>query len=85
MNKTPKKKFLGPNKIEQVHISRSFSKKLQINQYEPVDVFCSYQAVLKGNVDEASIQRISMELHRACVSDTERDMKNYYESHKKPF
>lgn len=82
-NKT--EKFLSLDLIDQVQITRSFSKKVQINQYEPIEVFASAQAILKGGQSEADIQTVSRELNALAIKEVERDLKSYYLSHKSPF
>lgn len=71
--------------IDQVSITRSFSKKIQISQYEPVDCFSSYTAVLKWGVSESDIMKVSSQLNRLAIAQVESDINSYYTSHKSPF
>ncbi len=71
--------------VDQVSVTRSFSKKVQMNQYEPVECFASYTAVLKGGVSELDIMKVSSELNRLAIVQVESDMNSYYTSHKSPF
>jgi hypothetical protein len=49
-----------------IEISRSFSRKIQLNQFEPIELFCSYKAEVDENDDLA---KISHELYTKAMND----------------
>jgi nucleoid-associated protein YejK len=55
------------NKIE---VSRSYSKKVQIKQFEPIDAFCA----AKAEVDKKDMIKISKELFEFCRNQVEKDI-----------
>jgi len=71
--------------IEQIQISRSFSRKKQIAQYEPVDIFASVQATLKPGATAEYIQDVSERLNQFAVKTVEKDLDQYVKSHTSPF
>lgn len=79
------RKRLSLELIDQVQVTRSFSKKVQIAQYEPVDVFASFTATIKGGVSELDVLKVSSELNKLAVTTVESDMNSYYTAHVKPF
>ncbi len=81
----PAEKLLSLDVIEQVQITRSFSRKVQLNQYEPMDCFCSVQTVLKAGVSEDDISKVSRELDAMAKKEVDRSIENYYTAHKPPF
>ena len=52
-----------------VEISRSFSRKIQIEQYEPVDIFASYRGELDGTETEEEIKKFSHDLSALAQRD----------------
>lgn len=52
-----------------VEISRSFSRKIQIEQYEPVDIFSSYKGELDGTESEEEIKKFSHDLSALAQRD----------------
>ena len=56
-------------------ISRSFSRKLQISQYEPVEVFASYTEEVPAETDTEEIERVSAFLYDMAKSDVEMDVR----------
>jgi len=71
--------------IDQVQVTRSFSRKVQIVQYEPIDIFASYTAVLKKGVSDQDIKKVSNELNELSIKAVESDIEKYYVTHVKPF
>jgi len=54
-----------------IEISRSFSAKKQLAQYEPIEIFSSY----KAEVDEKDdIEKVSHELYKRAMDDVGRDL-----------
>ena len=50
-------------------ISRSFSRKIQIEQYEPVEIFASYKGELDGTENEEEIKKFSHDLSALAQRD----------------
>ena len=48
--------------IEHIEVSRSYSKRVQEAQYEPVEYFSSYTAIVKPGATEEEIKLISEDL-----------------------
>lgn len=58
--------LVGHTKImDKIEISRSFSRKVQIKQFEPVEVFCS----AKAEVDPKNAEEASKRLFSFCKSE----------------
>lgn len=72
-------------KVEQVTVTRSFTKKVQLEQYEPVEFFASVQATMKPEATEAEINRTAIELNDAAVSSVETSLESYIRKSKPPF
>ena len=49
-----------------IEVSRSFSRKIQLNQFEPIELFCSYKATLDEGDD---LEKVSHELYRRAMND----------------
>lgn len=71
--------------VEKVTITRSFSHKIQLNQYEPMEASCSISAELGPLIDEAEIAKRSQELHQFCQEQVVKDLESSYKSLKPPF
>ena len=56
-----------------LEISRSFSRKLQVKQYEPAEFFASY----KTECEEKDAEKISQELFELCRRDVEASAEKY--------
>lgn len=55
-------------------IIRSFSKKMQLRQYEPIESFCSIE---KEITDLEGLDYVSRELDTLCRSEVERTLNQY--------
>jgi len=62
--------------IEQIEVVRSYSKKVQLKQFEPIDLFSSYKAILKSGVSEEEIKKISQWLFDKAKDDVDTDLLN---------
>lgn len=71
--------------IEQIEVARSFSKTMQVKQYEPINAFASYKAVLKPGTTQKEVEAISSALYKMAVRAVERDILNTAEKHTAPF
>jgi hypothetical protein len=71
--------------VKEVSISRSFSRKIQIEQFEPIEVFSSYSATAKKGISNEGIKKLSQQLFNKAVYDTEKNAEEYYKMKKKPF
>lgn len=58
-----------------LEISRSFSRKKQIRQFEPIDVFCSAKTEFEGELEEAA--EISNQLYEFCVGQVTADIDRF--------
>jgi len=76
---------LNLENIEQIEVVRSFSKKIQLKQFEPIDIFASYKAVVKQGTSPEEIDAISQDLHRQAVKDVEFDINNQFKANNNPF
>ena len=56
-----------------VEISRSFSRKIQIEQYEPVEIFASYKGELDGNESDEEIKHFSTRLYILAEKDVREE------------
>lgn len=54
-------------------ISRSFSRKIQIEQYEPVEIFSSYKGELDGNESDEEIKQFSNRLYVLAEKDVREE------------
>lgn len=66
-----------------VEVTRSYSRKIQIKQFEPVDVFCSFKAEVTEDCD---IKAVSNQLYYDCrlmVAEEIRDLQSQVEKSKK--
>lgn len=77
--------LLNMEKIEQIQITRSFSRKVQVKQYEPIDYFASFQAVLREGATEKDVLEVSYQLNSLATKEVEKTIKSYYESNVAPF
>ncbi len=68
----PKKSIPYSNIIE---IARSYSRKLDIGNYQNIDVFCS----AKSEVWENEKEKMSEELYNFCKSEVEKSVAEYLE------
>ncbi len=71
--------------VEEISISRSFSRKIQLAQYEPIEVFSSYSAKAVKGISNEGIKKLSQQLFNKAVHDTERDANEYFKLKTKPF
>lgn len=71
--------------IDQIEVVRSFSKKIQLKAYEPIDIFASYKAIVKKGATPEQIDAISQDLHRQAVKDVEFEITNQFTANNKPF
>lgn len=53
--------------IKDITISRSFSAKKQIKEYEPIEVFSSRSVVMEGTEEEQ--QALSDKLYEQCLNE----------------
>ena len=60
--------------LNEVEISRSFSRKIQKEQFEPIEVFASVKALAAGGAD---LNAISENLNAWVVDQVERDLEKY--------
>ena len=58
-------------------ISRSFSRKIQPEQYQPCEFFASYSEELPGDTDPEAMQRISTLLYGFAKNDVEQATIDY--------
>jgi hypothetical protein len=79
------KEPLDMSSIVELSVTRSFSKKIQIEQYEPIEVFASFSARLTGGCEEVDAKAISRQLYELATAEVGRDIDSYYRSNKKPF
>lgn len=54
-------------------ISRSFSRKIQIEQYEPVEIFSSYKGELDGTETPEQIKQFSAQLYVLAEKDVREE------------
>lgn len=54
-------------------ISRSYSRKIQIEQYEPVEIFASYKGELDGNETPEEIKQFSIRLYVLAEKDVREE------------
>ena len=54
-------------------ISRSFSRKIQIEQYEPVEIFASYKGELNGDESDEEIKQFSTRLYVLAEKDVREE------------
>ena len=73
------------DKVEQLTVTRSFSRKVQMDQYEPIESFASAQAILKPDATEADLNKASIELNDFAVREVERAIDEYIRRTKPPF
>lgn len=73
----PEKQNISLDKVEHIEISRSFSRKVQIRAYEPVDLFASYTAVMKDGATQEDIDMVSNQLFLKAKADVEKELHNY--------
>lgn len=58
-----------------IEISRSFSRKIQIEQYEPIEIFASYKGELDGSETPEQIQQFSAHLYALAERDVREEQK----------
>lgn len=58
-----------------IEISRSFSQKIQIREYEPIEFFCSVKAEILFD----GYEQTSKMLDNICQEEVEKSIKIYYE------
>lgn len=73
------------SKVEQTTVTRSFSRKVQVDQYEPIEVFASVQAILKPEATEVDINKLSLELNDFAIRQVESGIREYIGRTKPPF
>ena len=57
-----------------IEIARSYSKTIQLNQFEPVNVFMSAKAEIEDD-DIHNIRLLSSELYNLCKNTVDNDIK----------
>jgi len=60
--------------LDEIEITRSFSRKVQQSQYEPIEMFASVKAMVSKDSD---INAISEQLQAWAVDQVERDLEKY--------
>ena len=63
-------------KINNVEITRGCSRKVQIDQFEPYEVFCSAKAVCDPSTTDEEKKQISDELYQFCLDEVGSEMEN---------
>lgn len=61
--------------IKEFEIARSFSKTVQVAQYEPENYFCSAKAVITGEPTLAQQANISATLEQFCREEVMKSMR----------
>ncbi|KKL48014.1 hypothetical protein LCGC14_2329790 [marine sediment metagenome] len=59
-----------------IEISRSFSRKLQVKQYEPAEFFCS----AKQECDEKDVVDVSAKLDKICQDEVGKTISKFIKS-----
>ncbi len=62
-------------KQKTIEIARSYSRKLDIGNYQNIDIFCS----AKSEVGENEREKTSEELYNFCKSEVEKSVAEYLE------
>jgi hypothetical protein len=73
----PEKQNLNLEKVEHIEISRSFSRKVQLKAFEPIDLFASYTAVMKAGATQEDINMVSNQLFEKAKADVEKQLSSY--------
>jgi hypothetical protein len=60
-------------KNQRIEIARSFSRKLNLQNYETCDFFCS----AKAEVDLKDAEKVSDELYQLCLEEVRKSAKSY--------
>jgi len=68
------------DKVENIEISRSYSRKLQVKQYEPMEVFSSYKAVMKPQATNEEINQVSQELYSKAKDEVDTEIEYAYQA-----
>lgn len=68
------------DKIEQIEVVRSFGRTVQLKQYEPINAFASFKAVLKSGTTEADAQLVGKHLSELASREVDRDIAVYKEN-----
>ena len=68
---------------KQFEITRSFSKKVQIKQYEPEDYFCSITETFYDILTIEQKEEVSGKLFKFCEQEVLKSMKERIQSVKK--
>jgi hypothetical protein len=61
-------------------ISRSFSKTIQLNEYEPIQSFCSITA----ECDEKTVEEVSKSIYQLCKAIVELEIEEARVDKNKP-
>ncbi len=61
---------------KKIEISRSFSRKIQVSQYEPAEFFASY----KSDCLLKDAEKVSKELYALCKRDVEHSVDKFREN-----
>jgi len=56
-------------KIENIEVTRSYTQKVNMGNYQSQDFFSSYKAIVKGGATEEEIQTISDDLAEKAEED----------------
>lgn len=56
-------------------ITRSFSRKIQIEQYEPIEIFASYKGEFDGTETPEQIKQFSEHLYTLAEKDVREEQK----------
>ena len=79
-----KKVILNLKNVEQIEVARSFSKKVQLKQFEPIDLFASYKAIMKPGSTQVDIDEVSRQLFDKCEEDVEKDLESHITNNTSP-
>ena len=71
--------------VEHIEISRSFSRKVMLKPYEPIDIFSSYTAIMKDGATQQEIEEVSNQLFEKAKADVEKELESYTLNTKQPF
>lgn len=62
---------------KQVTVTRSFSRKINLGNYESADFFSSRSYVFDEGYEEELMDEESLELHEKCKADVEHDVEKF--------
>lgn len=76
---------LDLDSIETIEVVRSFSRKVQLEQYQPIEAFSSYKAILKADTSREKINQISQQLSELAKRDVWEETDRVQRETKQPF